>query len=169
MSADNPFFRELDQELTALWNVDQQQQLALELTQLSQQNQLQHGLADRLHRSKSLIQLRLLNSDWIIGQVVQIGVDAVLLKTSLTYQLIPLASISYLLRAPKARSINPTNRKIMTAQLIHNIGYRISIDLKTGDQAIGELVSVWQDCLDLNSVNQIQTIPFFQILKLELN
>jgi hypothetical protein len=52
--------------------------------------------------------------------------------------------------------------------LFEQLKQRIIVDFKSGERIMGELVEIWQDCFDIAIANQVITISFNQVLKIEL-
>lgn len=138
------------------------------IDELSQTNQLQLGLADRLTLD-SLTQLRLVSGESVNGKVIGIGIDAVLIQTSLTIDLVPISSLTSVLKLAKAKRLDPVRNILFLPTLIKCIESNIIIHCHSGEIYSGQLLSVWSDCFDLIGDTGLVTFPISSVLKLSLS
>jgi exosome complex RNA-binding protein Csl4 len=168
MEEQNPYLTEISSELAQLWLAENRLQLDAEVAQLSQANMLQFTMVNRIAAAKKLIRINLINEEIVLGQVVQIGLDAILIRTSMTKQLLPLHSIAYIAGLPKAGNPSKVKRSLLIPTLLSMLNRRLVVDFKSGDRIIGELVNIWQDCIDLALSGQQLTIKLTELLKVEI-
>jgi hypothetical protein len=168
MEEQNPYLKELSEDLSSIWSTENRFSINAEIEQLSQANMLQLSLATRLAAAKQLLRIKLITDDLILGQLLRTGADAVLIRSSMTVQLIPLTSIEYVAQLPKAGNPNQLRKLLFVPVLFEQLKQRIIVDFKSGERIMGELVEIWQDCFDIIIANQVITISFNQVLKIEL-
>lgn len=168
MEEQNPYLQELSEELTSIWSTENRFSINAEIEQLSQANMLQLSLASRLAAAKQLLRIKLITDDLILGELLRAGADAVLIRSSMTVQLIPLTSIEYVAQLPKAGNPNQLRKLLFVPVLFEQLKQRIIVDFKSGERIMGELVEIWQDCFDIAIANQVITISFNQVLKIEV-
>lgn len=168
MEEQNPYLQELSEELTSIWSTENRFSINAEIEQLSQANMLQLSLATRLAAAKQLLRIKLITDDLILGELLRAGADAVLIRSSMTVQLIPLTSIEYVAQLPKAGNPNQLRKLLFVPVLFEQLNQRIIVDFKSGERIMGELVEIWQDCFDIVIANQVITISFNQVLKIEV-
>jgi sRNA-binding regulator protein Hfq len=168
MEDQNPYLQELSSDLTQLWLTQNRAQLAAEVDQLSQANMLQLGMANRIAAAKKLLSVYLINGDLLLGKVSRVGLDAVLIKTSITNLLIPLISIAYIAGLPKAGNPKLVRNSIVVPTLFSVMNRRVVIDFRSGDRVLGELIHIWEDCIDIAAAGQVLTIGFSQLFKVEI-
>jgi hypothetical protein len=168
MEEPNPYLQELSEELTNMWSTENRFLLNAEIDQLSQANMLQLSLANRLAAAKHLLRIKLTTDDLILGELLRAGADAVLVRTAMTNQLIPLTSIDYVTQLPKAANPNQLRKYLFVPVLFEQLKHRVIVDFKSGERVMGVLVEIWKDCFDIAIANQVITIGFSQVLKIEV-
>jgi len=168
MEEQNPYLAEISSELAQLWLTENRLQLEAEVDQLSQANMLQFAMVNRIAAAKKLIRVNLINDEIVLGQVIQVGLDAILIRTSMTKQLLPLSSITYILGLPKAGNPSKVKKSLLVPTLLSALNRRLIVDFKSGERIMGELRSIWQDCIDLGVGRQQITIEFTQLFKVEI-
>jgi hypothetical protein len=168
MEEQNPYLKEISSDLARLWLNENRMQLNAEVDQLSQANMFQLAMVNRIAAAKKLLRINLLNNEIVLGQVIQVGLDAILIRTSMTKQLLPLSSIAHIAGLPKAGNPKLIKNSLLIPILLSALNHRIIVDFKSGDRIMGELVGIWQDCLDLAFGGQQLTIEFTQLFKVEI-
>lgn len=163
----DPYLRELSEDLSLVWQSNSRKLMQTKIDDLSQTNQLQLGLADRLI-SNALVQLKLISGEYLTGKVICVGTDAVLISTSLTVDLVPTTSLVSVSKLDKAKSLNQVQNQLLLPTLIKHIESMVVIQSRSNEVSSGQLMSVWRDCFDVMSDNGLVTFLTNSVLKLSL-
>lgn len=164
----DPYLRELSDDLAMAWQSNSRKLMQARIDELSQTNQLQLGLAERLTVG-GIVQLRLITGEYLNGNVNAVGIDAVLIRTSLTLELVPISSLVSVSRVPRAKNLTPVRRLLFLPTLIKSIQSNIIIQSRLDEVCSGKLLSVWRDCFDVISENGPITFSISSVLKLSLS
>jgi|GEM_PF-2385728 len=169
MNLSNPYLQQIDNGLDLISQANAQKLLDVEIADLTQVNRLQLSLSQRLVGIKDLINCRLVSGEELIGRLVKVGLDAIILRTSLTLELINLDAVIALKDMPKSKFPFPVTNPILIASLLNQIGEVILVNTKDGFTNQGKLINVWQDSIDSIIADEIWSFKLINIVKITLS
>lgn len=169
MTEPGPHFQQLSDDLDQTWRSAAAAKLAAEITELSQTNRLQSSLANRLAACCEIVEFSLVNGETLSGQVLLVGTDAILLRTTAKKVLLPISSIVTVIGLGKSKSLNRPNRAIIYPVLLRQIQQSVTAVASSNHLFVGTMVAVWADVFDLQIAQRQIAITISTIVKWELS